>query len=215
MDLNASWTPLQNSAELRRKCHPRLSHDCIADELRAYFSARHADIARPTVHFASHKIGDVLTLTVTAAEVFAADPNRWLLDHGIVVFPDLVCLELPKLSDLVALSPSNCEKLLEGNQFTVLDDFPDPCRVQLRQLGFVDSAAFQLFMIPPADAFAFAIRAHRAIVQPFPAELVEAMIGARRAATDRAKAAISEYVAAAETRFQEGGGPPKRGRPRK
>jgi hypothetical protein len=206
MELNGDWAPLQNSAALRRKCHARLPHERITAELRAYFSVRHAGIARPLIPLAPHRIGDALALAVTAAEVFSADPGRWLLERGVVVFPDLLCLELRRVSEWIALSVAACHRLLEGNHFAALDAVPDDCRALLCRLGFVDSPAFQLFAVPPADAFAFAIRAHRAVVQPFPAELVDAMVGARRAAAERARSAVGDYVAAAQARLQQGGG---------
>jgi hypothetical protein len=63
---------------------------------------------------------------------------------------------------------------------------------------------YQLFTIPASDSFAFAIRSHRALVQPFPLEMIDSLLAVRRTAIEQAKKAIREYLADAETEFKEG-----------
>jgi hypothetical protein len=198
MELAPELGPLQNAARVRRKAHRKLSPDSITSELREYFAVKHATTMATPRRFSSHRIGDVITLTLTLAEIFSDDPNRWLLDHGIVIFPELVCLAIQKFSEFISMDAPACLLSLEKNRFSILDELPHACVGRLKQLGFIDSVDFQLFLIPASDSLAFAIRSNRALVQPLPTELIESLLAVKQTAVLRARAAIREYVAAIE-----------------
>jgi len=72
----------------------------------------------------------------------------------------------------------------------------------LERLGFIDSSQFQMLMVPRTGAFAFAIRTHRAIVQPFPVEMIELLMIAQRIATEQVKQKISAHVEVVKEQFK-------------
>jgi hypothetical protein len=73
-----------------------LQHDEITAEFRESFAVSHVPLISTTA-ISLHRMGDFLTLIITVAEMFSADPSHYLLAYGVVVFPDLICLEVQKL----------------------------------------------------------------------------------------------------------------------
>jgi hypothetical protein len=177
MDLRPEFSHLQNSARLRRRSHSKSDHSFLRDPLKEYFVSAHAPIAMTIEWISVLRMGDVLTLILTVAELFSVDSNRFLLECGIVVFPEFVCLAIEKLSDLISVEAHMCFASLTQNGFAILDEVPEVFMGRLKDLGFVDSVEFQPFVIPASDSLCFAIRAHRALVQPCPAEIIDILAG--------------------------------------
>jgi hypothetical protein len=194
MELDPAIPPLESSARIRRKATQKLPDEQTSTELHDYFAVVHSGFSCRVGRPPCYKIGDAFTLLVNAAEVFSNDPVRLLLSFGMVVFPESVCVDIARLSAILVVEPDWLSRALLRDEFRVLDQVPESCIGALKKLGFIDSDGFQMFTIPETEAFAFSLRTRRAIVQPFPVEMIEMLIAARAASAQQVTEQIHAYV---------------------
>jgi hypothetical protein len=126
MELDSDLSHCQNAARITQRAFPKLPRDEITRDFRESFPVSHMSLIS-TKYISLHRTSDVLILMITVAEVFSADPYRYLLSCGMIVFPDLVCLEMQRLSQLLGLDIPRCLLSLDRNKFIALDGLPELC----------------------------------------------------------------------------------------
>lgn len=173
-----------------------MNDDIVEICLGEYFEMAHEE-----ADGRKQSIGDLLTFLIGAVEVLSREPVNFMLEHGVVVFPDVLCLHVQKLSEFVRVSVHDLYELLERSQYISMRRIPQNCVKCLIDLGFINSMDFQLFAIPETDVFVSFIRMYRVVVQPFPIEMTDLMIYARQAAYENAQSRISDFVQAAKQRL--------------
>lgn len=197
MDLDSKLAPLQNLARLRLRAPKKLDDQAIEAGLSEYFSEWWARLPE------KRRIGEFLTLVVSTVEVFSHDPVNLLLRFGIVIFPDLLCLDVSSLAHTCGVCLRNLILMLQRANYLFMDKIPEYCINSLVELGFVDRDSFQLFIVPDSDPFVTFLRTSRTIVQPLPIEIVDVMMFARSELAEAFRAGVREYAEGAQRRHND------------
>jgi len=116
--------------------------------------------------------------------------------------PESIYHEISRLNNFPEVDADFVCRTLRRDRLVILDLFPVLWMETLKRLGFIDSLWFQILMVPGTGAFAFAIRAYRAILQPFPVEMIELLMIAQRIATEQVKQKISAHVEVVKEQFK-------------
>jgi hypothetical protein len=190
--LDLARSLLQNAAKIRQTAHTKHRNSSVRATLSALFG-RLAGLKDPFSEM-RYQIGDLLSLFVTIVEVFSEDPICLLLDCGLVIFPDSVCVNLEILSTSLERSNSELVKLFQESDYVQIGQFPEYCWQGLLSLGYITSMNFAFFMIPQTDAFSLHIRKFPFVVQPFPLEFVDVLQYAKRQESVKRGLDAGEFV---------------------
>ena len=161
-----------------------------------------------------------LTLIAAIAEVYTDDPINVLFQCGIVIFPEIFCINYRKLASVIVLSLGRLKQAMKLTSFMEFSNIHISFKQTLFRLGYTDSLDWNVFYLPKINDFSLHIMKHKGIVQTFPAELFETLSKAIAAFNDlyARREIISRTVSEAEdenVQFSKKSLKPKRHYPEK
>lgn len=197
-----NWTsinPIELLSLLHQKAYPKHPTEVIDESIIEYFNFLHSQKKKKLF---SITIGDKFSLLASFAEIFAMDPISLLLKWGLVIFDDCICLNLERICQIMHLSRHRLTESLKKAQYFELISLPPDCYQSLFQLGFIDSPDFSIFTISQADPFYIYIRCHPFIIQPFPVEVADIMLLAKKELIDCENEKLRLHFQSAEKRLE-------------
>ncbi|KAK8898568.1 hypothetical protein M9Y10_000860 [Tritrichomonas musculus] len=194
-----SMTPIKLASKLKQRAFMKRSLNDIDQAILQYFSQLHS---KKSSGLSNIQIGDELSLLAYFAEIFSNDPIYQILHWGMVIFNDSVCINVNSLSRFLSLPINSMLESMRKANYTPLRSLPPNCFKTLMQLGFITSLEFSMYTISPADPFFIHIGCHPIIVQPFPLELIDLLLFAKREVMNLEKSRLNKYIESARKRVE-------------
>jgi len=118
------------------------------------------------------EIGDDLSFLCQIADKYGEDPINVLFSCGFVIFPEIITVDIIKLSEILAVNEKVLLRSFREHRFMSLSRLPREFNEKMFQLGYIDSTEWNHFLLPLLNRFSFFTGNHTSIVQSFPFELI-------------------------------------------